>query len=557
MNDFCWSYICFTQLNTNTPAFFGFSEYLTSLALMVLAWTIADIRYRFRIQTTSLPLLKITFIVLSTVGLLTLLTDLWSSQQWYVPKGNILTPALWQAFLGSLTLITFLSWAWIALIRKPRFNKYTCEQYGKTIYKYILNSSSREMAVAASELQYAARSIIRHAEEKQISHQSTISHVTTNNLIVNAYASDMLLLIADKRFCKTLVEKAPITIYLLFDEITLSKKYHLPIDTFSKNIVLSAIENKDSFLYHETDIYSSGLLGHHKPVSLSMFSSFRLANNINSLLELNHEESSKWDNEQIQAYCRVICITLNDYVLNHYTADSTLFNRINKDITDLISFNLCKINGNSHYSLEDQLIKKLNVIIDYFVQVTSILNTKPIPNYVKLRIENQITEYTIFDSIAESFFEIISAAACVQSPAKLAWYIQRNLVWRTIFMSPYIDGKVGGIILFKLRRLIYNEVNLLVDFPNYKGAELLALCLNVMGINENRATINGEIRPLYKAIRTWTIKNFDKLYRHNTAIADACLVDTMHYKKSTKTIVKEYSMNSFHQTPEYDQLIVD
>lgn len=34
---------------------------------MVLAWTIADVRYRFRVRTAPLPLLAITFYAIGTV----------------------------------------------------------------------------------------------------------------------------------------------------------------------------------------------------------------------------------------------------------------------------------------------------------------------------------------------------------------------------------------------------------------------------------------------------------------------------------------------------------
>lgn len=46
----CFIGVCFIPLNGSGQTFFGFSEFLTGLALMVLAWTIADVRYRFRIQ---------------------------------------------------------------------------------------------------------------------------------------------------------------------------------------------------------------------------------------------------------------------------------------------------------------------------------------------------------------------------------------------------------------------------------------------------------------------------------------------------------------------------
>jgi len=67
--------VCFIPLDGSGQKFFGFSEFLAGLALMVLAWTIADVRYRFRVRTAPIPLLGITFSVVATVGVLTLLTS--------------------------------------------------------------------------------------------------------------------------------------------------------------------------------------------------------------------------------------------------------------------------------------------------------------------------------------------------------------------------------------------------------------------------------------------------------------------------------------------------
>lgn len=67
--DHCLGLVCFIPLDPSAPKFFGFSEFLASLALMVLAWTIADIRYRFRVRTAPIPLQAITFWMVVAVGL--------------------------------------------------------------------------------------------------------------------------------------------------------------------------------------------------------------------------------------------------------------------------------------------------------------------------------------------------------------------------------------------------------------------------------------------------------------------------------------------------------
>ena len=105
LNKNCIAELCFIPLDAAAPKFFGFSEFLAGLALMVLAWTIADTRYRFRVWAAPIPLQGITFGVVAGVGVLTLLTDLWRAEQWLVPQGGLLTPASWQALLGGSFLL--------------------------------------------------------------------------------------------------------------------------------------------------------------------------------------------------------------------------------------------------------------------------------------------------------------------------------------------------------------------------------------------------------------------------------------------------------------------
>ena len=129
----CFVGVCFIPLDASGQKFFGFSEFLAALALMVLAWTIADVRYRFRVRTAPIPLHGVTFSVVTAVGILALLTDLWRAEQWLVPKGNVLTPASWQALLGGSFLFTFLTWAWFAFIRPPIYSRQNAEQFAPEI----------------------------------------------------------------------------------------------------------------------------------------------------------------------------------------------------------------------------------------------------------------------------------------------------------------------------------------------------------------------------------------------------------------------------------------
>lgn len=164
-NDHCYWLVCFAPLEANVPQIFGFEEFLAGLALMVLAWTIADLVYRFRIKTAPIPLIEITFGIATTVGVLTLLTDVWRAERWFVPIGNLLTPATWQPVLGGVFVLTFFTWGWFAVVRPARFGRHNAERYAQALYGAILRGSSSELPVVAQELIRSAKSLIHHSTD--------------------------------------------------------------------------------------------------------------------------------------------------------------------------------------------------------------------------------------------------------------------------------------------------------------------------------------------------------------------------------------------------------
>lgn len=132
-----------------------------------------------------------------------------------------------------------------------------------------LKGSPTELPVIADELSRSAKTLIRYASDKgefknyKLQEGAEIDDSKKKNKVpeVTSFADDILLLIADKKFCRHIVESSPITALAFFQEIGSTRKYGVPIEIFAKNITNEALENKDSFLFHESEGYHSGLIG--------------------------------------------------------------------------------------------------------------------------------------------------------------------------------------------------------------------------------------------------------------------------------------------------------
>lgn len=539
----CFLGVCFIPLDGSGQKFFGFSEFLAGLALMVLAWTIADVRYRFRIQTAPIPLVRITFSVVTAVGVLTLLTDLWRAEQWPVPRGNLLTPSSWQALLGGLFLLTFLTWSWFAFIRPPRYGRSNAERFARTLYRFILKGSPVELAVIADELTYSAAALVRYATDRgrlknyRTEGQEGQSRIPPN---VEGYANDLLLLIADKRLCRSVVESSAGTAMAVFRAMADTKKYGIQVETFARNIVNEAIANKDSFLFHETDEYQSGLIGYHKPLSQAMFANYEMAEAIGTLLDPDLYRKRDWDAAQWEAYCRAVLTTFRSYVEGGYGGHSFVLYRAKGYIENAAS-DLYTLNGLPSVWDTDSC-RRLGVVVRFIQDAVKILDEKGARRDVRLRVRERHghPRETFYDHIASMIFEVIFSASAVRSPQWGCWSIQHNAVWGDLFHLNHLDGRAGLVVKFKVRRLLYDEIVDMRRFANFKGAKILGFCLNVMGFAIGQGTYDRDSRALQKAVLSWTRKNYVWLHGYNPRVAEACLVDGITYDADNRRLVRTY-----------------
>ena len=549
----CLGHLCFAPMDLDMRVFFGFGEYLASSALMVLAWTTADFRYRFRIRSAPLPMYALTFWVVGSVGILTLLTDLWRAQAWPVLVGP-LSPAIWQAILGGAFLLTFLTWAWFAFIRPSTFGKWNAKRYGQTLYRVVLRGSPPELAIAADELSRSAEAIITYASTRPLVQRPNQEEPAQ----VTRYADDILLLIADQRFCRAMVDSSPNTIGAFFQAMRSLAKYRIAIKPFARNIVRQAIANRDSFLFHEASGYDSGLLGYHKPLTTIMFSDITAVEEIGVLFDPSYFEARNWKADQLQAYCRTVLTALRAFAeRGEWWGRGSPFHTATELMRNTVS-DLYKLNGSSGPSWDDDIQARLRVVVRFIKDALEILDEVGVPQGLARRVRDRAgVAATFYDELAQLIFEVMSAAATVTTPQNLCWWIQHNSVWAELTWSGGGRANAWGVMAFKVKRLLYDEIAKLAGFPNFLGAKVLGFCLNVMGLELRVPDLSPEMRTLHTSILRWTKKNFAALYRANPRVADACLVDGITYDQANHRLVRTYPAEGLRLIPHHVYLTID
>ncbi len=546
MEEVCYWFVCFAPPGkSEVPRIFGFAEYISALALLVITYTLVDVRYRFRLATAPSPLFRLTFFVIGLIGVESLLTEVWLAQNWWLPKTEHLTRAIWQGFFGLLFLATFMTWVWYAYIRPPIYGRKNYRRYAEELYQYIVKGSDSELAIIADELCRSAKPLVAFAPNTRRRFGPPGDAEATPKLNeIEGYAHDVMQLIANRKLCRHIVASAPATAILLFEEALATEKYHLPLGTFAKNITAEAIANLDSLLYHEVDSFSSGLLGHLQPFSQAIFGHYALVEGLGerfgSPLDVDYREHDEWTAHQWKAYNRSVLTTLGAYVreVGGRQHSYTLFRAIGTIEHSFKDFYKAQDITADYYSTD--ICQRFDAAVEFVRDAIEEIEKQPSPPALhKLRRRKDDHHKDIYDLLANLMFELVFAASSVSGPPEKAWSIHYGMVWGRFF-SLGTEGRTWKIIQFKLRRLLYDEIASMDDLPNFKNARILGICLNVTGLTLRQGSHGRDYRALAKVIVPFAQRCYASLRQQLPRVAEAVLIGSITYDAEHNRLVKTY-----------------
>ncbi|MGB8226856.1 MAG: hypothetical protein WCE45_08360, partial [Sedimentisphaerales bacterium] len=415
------------------------------------------------------------------------------------------------------------------------------------LYGAILRGIDSELPIIANELARSAKPLVVLSKQIPSRWGNNIKKKEEEKKRkpnVSDFAYDILLLIGNRKLCRYIIASSPVTAIAFFEEMETNKKYDLPIGDFAKNISTEAIINKDSILHHEDEGYSSGLIGYLKPFSQAIYGNYRLvealASHFGSPLDIHYDIVWSWDASHFEAYCRALNITFESYLKSgrwyeHSFALYRAFNNIKSSIRDIYKLNDI---SSDYYSTD--IFKRLTTAVDFVKEAINLIDPQQNPPTTKLRVRDDRGHRDFYDHIAALMFEIIFSAASVTFPPDKCWGIHHNAVWGQFFALSG-EGKAWEIIHFKLRRLLYNEILRLEEFPNYKSSIILGFCLNVMGLKiRKKKGYGSDYYPLHKVVLAWTRKNYLRLKSIQHEVAESCLIGSISFDEQGNRLVKTY-----------------
>jgi len=552
--EICYWFFCFVPQRTmGEIKIFGFAEFLTAVALLAILYTVVDVRYKFRIAVAPGPIYLTTFVLITVIGLQTLLTQVWVVEGWWVPRTIGLTYSIWQGIFGLMFLGTFLTWMYYAFIRPPIFGPRNALRFGRELYRYILRGNDEELKVIANELARSAKNLIKYSRGLRIQKAQPPEADRKKKPDVANIAHDILLLIANRRFCRLVVSASPVTAQVIFEDAAAEGKFYIPIGQFARNITSEAVAQKGSFLYEESEGYTTGLLGYLKPVTHAVYGNSglveALATNGISPLDVNFEEQWAWDAKQWEAYCRATLITLKDNLENG-SSESFALNRAMHDIESAYR-DLHKLND-APSSFSDDAFERFRVAVDFVKQAIDLIDKLPTPPKPLRRVREGTYPKNVYDHLALMIFDMCFAAATVHSPPDTCWGIHYNTLWSSVFSGFRHESKAWKIVQFKVRRILYDEIASMVELPNYKGSRILGLCLNVMGMRFEKSrkdSFRREEYALAKVVQNWARKHYLAMRKEYPDVADSVLIGSVSFDSTGNRLVKTYIKGLNREAP--------
>lgn len=535
---------------------FGFAEFVQAFAILILVYTLSDVRYRFRVQAAAINVRAFTFWLIIVIATVALLSDYWFTNKFPVLV-HFPSRALIQTVLASLFLLLIIVWLWYAFISPPVFSKWNAHHFFVAVRNYVVDGAEADLPTIASELRYSAASIVANAsdipEPPILNDPHPPRHIKVSR--VAKYADTICLILGSRKIARHIIASSPITAIVFFQEISKQKRYGIRLGQFASNIVTEAILHKDSIIFHENDRFSRGYLEITKPFTKAAFGDYTLveqlasANGRSSLdLDISLRTGERLSAEQMDAYARGLLTTLgNALEVNNWRAHSYTLTR---------SFSFLASSVGDLYELNDTAVShdasksgRLEVVTRFFDKAIGLLDRKGLQRTVlRHRDDARPRQHDIYDMLADLCFELVDAASSVNRSDFTGWDIQHNSVWSRIV--GFNQSPARRIVLFKLRRLIYDEITR-HDHLNYKTARILGFCLNVLGLKEGRRNRHREIdNPIRMAAQAWARKNFLHEYRRNPDVALSVLTGTLTFDEKNKRLVKTYMKGLQRKAPQ-------
>lgn len=523
---------------------FGIAEFLTTVAIFTVAYNVSDDKYKFRINIAKIPLLHVFFYVTVISAALIIANTLWFDFNLPIPR-LLNNPLIIETLVAIILIAVLAVWLYVTFLKPPHFSSRNAARFARQVLRGIAGGNEQELAAVAYEVGRSASELVAIARQRTNQRDLTNGGFVSARTKAAQIANDVLLLLGDRRFCRHVAKQAPWTVAELFREVGKEPLGDLQFVQFARNVSSELLADPDTAIHHEDEWFRSGLIGHLKPVSVSVFGNSdlidALASRAGSPLDPLWQDQRAWESRSWDTYNRAVRLYLSDRLKKgRKIGVSTALHQIcnGYEHIALDAYRINKMPDSYRQSIEYHRIRKA---VEFLNEAIKLLEELEVSGPKKAYLhDGRVAHPDIFDLLSEVAFELIVAAGDVNTSDFRSWEVQHNTVWSPL-MRDYSDSEVRAIFRSRLQRLIWKEVRDMERAPSYKGARVILVCLNVMGFRMDHAVHKPkEVRALKRALLKWIRHNYLKLLKDYPDVARSCTGASLSFDPEEKALIKTY-----------------
>jgi len=179
-------------------------------------------------------------------------------------------PIAWEVAGGALVLGGALLLVY-SYFRRVTFTPLICEPYFQACYDVILRGEDSGLRALADEIRYSADAIVAAARTRPEDGSPRTNELIAPTLLWE-HAFRLLDLFSDERFCRIIVNHAPLTATTYIDSLSIRESKGTPGYAFVRQLIRQTFLSNDSPLERERD--PSGL-GHFQQYTRRIFGNYR------------------------------------------------------------------------------------------------------------------------------------------------------------------------------------------------------------------------------------------------------------------------------------------
>ncbi|WP_146258629.1 hypothetical protein [Agrobacterium rosae] len=539
--------ICVEPASTNGNAqIFGIADFLATVAIFVVAYSLSDAKYKFRSAVSSVPYRLVLFYATVAGGIGLLLSNLWFAVELPIPRA-INDPFIFQITIAALLISVLCIWMSRSFVYPPRFSKRNAIPFATEVFHGIADGDEAQLHACAYEVGRSVETLVREASRREV-RRALMKGGFEHHIPETAHvASDILSLIGDRRFCRLVARRMPWVAAEIFRTAAQDAIDVRPLAQFSRNVSAEFFADVESAIHHEDDEFYSGLIGHLKPVSSAMFGNSVLIEKLShvggSPLQLLFMGHGEWTLTSWKTYHKAVLLYLGDRLKrDRSTYVSTAMYQIFSGYRHLGN-DIRSVNDMSDAAYVQSLpYRKFNELVSFVRDAVELLNQhQVVADRFPSKHNGRFSPVDIYDHLSKIALDLFACAGAVNAPDFRSWTIHYNTLWYEL-LSEFNHTNAQNIFRKRLQRVIWDKVSDMSRIPDYQGAQILCVCLNVLGFRMDHKVYSPDgTMALKRLITRWARENFLTLYADYPVVAESCIGGTITFDKVENRLVKTYS----------------